>query len=102
MDTNESTQTLSGRQSFEEFMACSGELQAIFDRMRRCEQLHQADFISSALVKLQRFLVDHYNNSDANCFSGTAQLVKALDRYTCMDMAQELTYGGSPAAGGNG
>lgn len=102
MDTNENTQALSGRQSFEEYLACSSELQAIYDRMRRCEQLHQIDFISSALIKLQEFLVDHYNNPAKNCFRDTPAIVTALDRYTYMDMAKELNYGQSPAGDGNG
>jgi hypothetical protein len=97
---NDNTQRLDGRQGFEEFMACSSEFLALTDRMRKVDQVHQVDFISSVLVKLQRFLVDHYNNSDANCFRGTAQLVRDLDRYTYMDMVKELTYGNPPAAAG--
>lgn len=102
MDTNENTQALSGRQSFEEYLACSSELNAIYDRMRRCEQLHQVDFISSALIKLQEFLVDHYNNTSDHCFRDTPAIVAALDRYTYMEMAKELNYNQSPAGGGNG
>ena len=101
MDTNENTQALSGRQSFEEYMACSSELLAIYDRMRRCEQLHQVDFISSALIKLQSFLVDHYNNTSDHCFRGTPEIVSMLDKFTYMDAAKELNYNQSPAGGGN-
>lgn len=102
MDTNENTQTLSHEDSFKEFLLCRNELHAIFDRMRKCEQLCQADFISSALINLQAFLVDHYNNPAKNCFSGTPEIVKMLDKFTYMDAAKELNYGQSPADGGNG
>lgn len=102
MDTNENIQTLNHEDSFKEFLACRDELHTIFDRMRKCEQLCQADFISSALINLQAFLVDHYNNPAKNCFSGTPEIVKMLDRYTYLDAAKELNYNQSPAGGGNG
>lgn len=102
MDTNENTQTLNHEDSFKEFLLCRNELHAIFDRMRKCEQLCQADFISSALINLQAFLVDHYNNPAKNCFSGTPEIVKMLDRYTYLDAAKELNCNQSPADGGNG